>query len=133
MTSSKSYLNLEQEILDRLNLNKSDKYHMICIFFDWKAFNLFLFYMQFFFMKNNFKTYIACYGLRLTKRDDYFLVTFDHFWRNCHFMKQLGQYKKLARAYNQTTKIKFNLSKFVKRPVSTPGYTRKGLLCSKFE
>ncbi len=31
-------------------------------------------------------------------QDDYFWVDFDHFWRELHFLGQLGQYQKLARA-----------------------------------
>ena len=38
----------------------------------------------------------VCHGFRLTKRDDYFRVNFDHFWINHHFIRQLGQYWKSA-------------------------------------
>ena len=35
--------------------------------------------------------YRVCHGFRLTKWDDYFLVNFDHFWIERHFLRQLGQ------------------------------------------
>ncbi len=31
-------------------------------------------------------------------RDNYFWVDFDHFWRELHFLRQLGQHQKLARS-----------------------------------
>jgi len=34
----------------------------------------------------------VCHGFRLTKRDDYFWVDFDHFWIERYFWRQLGQY-----------------------------------------
>ena len=36
-------------------------------------------------------SYRVCHGFRLTKRDDYSRVSLDHFWSECHFMRQLGQ------------------------------------------
>ena len=33
-----------------------------------------------------------CHGFRLTKRDDYFWVNFDHFWIKQYFWRQLGLY-----------------------------------------
>ena len=35
--------------------------------------------------------YRVCHRFRLRKQDDYFRVTFDHFWGRCHFLWQLGQ------------------------------------------
>ena len=35
--------------------------------------------------------YRVCHGFRFTKRDDYFRVTFDHFWSKRHFLRQLEQ------------------------------------------
>ena len=32
-------------------------------------------------------SYRVCHGLRLTNQDDYFRVTFDHFWRERHFFE----------------------------------------------
>jgi len=41
-------------------------------------------------------TYRVCHGFRLKKPDNYFRVSFDHFWSNRHLLRQLGQYRKLA-------------------------------------
>ncbi len=40
--------------------------------------------------------YIVCHGYRLTWRDDYFWITFDHFCSKLHFLRQ----RKLGRSYN---------------------------------
>ncbi len=61
--------------------------------------------------------YRLCHGFRLTKRDDYFWVDFDHFWIKQYFWRQLGQYWNLTRALNWTTIGKFCLPKSAKRSV----------------
>jgi hypothetical protein len=50
--------------------------------------------------------YRVCHRFRLTKRDDYFQVTFDHLWSKQNFLRLLA--RKLAQDQNQTTKSKFN-------------------------
>ena len=61
--------------------------------------------------------YRVCHGFRLTKRDDYFQVNFDHFWSEHHFLRQLGQYWKSAWAYKIWTVTKLSLPKSVKLTV----------------
>jgi len=63
--------------------------------------------------------YRVCHGFRFTTRDDYFWVNFDHFWIERHFMRQLGQYWKSARAYEIQPATKLSLSKSVKLTVSS--------------
>jgi len=36
------------------------------------------------------RSYRVCHGFRLTKRNDYFWVDFDHFWIEHYFWRQLG-------------------------------------------
>ncbi len=54
----------------------------------------------------------VCHGLRLTRRVDYFKVNFDHFWIKNHFLRQLGHYKKLARAKNKSPITKLDCQFF---------------------
>ena len=61
--------------------------------------------------------YRVCHRFRLMKQDDYFRVSFDHFWIKHHIIRQLGQYWKLAQAKNQTSICNFSLPKSVKRSV----------------
>ena len=44
-----------------------------------------------FLIKLIFDLYRVCPRFRLTKRDDYFWVNFDHCWSEYHFLRQLGQ------------------------------------------
>ena len=53
----------------------------------------------------------VCHGFRLTKREDYFWVDFDHFWSKCNFLRQLGQYWKSARANELQISTKLSLPK----------------------
>ena len=68
-------------------------------------------------MKKIIQYYRVCHRFRLTKQADYFQVNFDHFWIEHPFIRQLGQYWKSARAYNQTTICNFSLPKTVQRSV----------------
>jgi len=61
----------------------------------------------------------VCQGFRLTKRDIYFWVNFDHFWIEQYFWRQMGHYWRLARAGNRTTIGKFSLPKSVECSVVT--------------
>ena len=42
---------------------------------------------------SNTQLYRVCHGFRITKQNDYLLVTFDHFWSESHFSRQLGLWK----------------------------------------
>jgi len=53
-----------------------------------------------------------CHRFRLTKRDDYFQVTFCHFWNKCYFWDSWGLLK-LAQASSLTKICKFNQVKRV--------------------
>ena len=35
------------------------------------------------------QNFIPSVSFKLTKQDNYFWVTFDHFWSECHFLRQL--------------------------------------------
>ena len=44
-------------------------------------------------------SYRVCHKFRPTKQDDYFWVTFDHFWIKRHFLKCWIRKKKLSKSF----------------------------------
>jgi len=66
-----------------------------------------------------FYLYRVFQRFRLTLRDDYFWVNFDHFWCEFCFWGSWGSIKDRLEPKNQTTITKFSLSKSVKRSVWT--------------
>lgn len=55
------------------------------------------------------KLFHLCQSFRLANRDDYFRVSYDHFRKEHHFLRQLGQLKKI-RSSLKPKKQKQNLS-----------------------
>ncbi len=64
------------------------------------------------------KEYSEFHGFRSLLACRLFWVDFDHFGSEFNFLRQLGQWRKLAPAENRTAIIKFSFSKCVKHSVS---------------
>jgi len=73
-------------------------------------------------------SYRVCHRFRLTNRDDYFRVDFDHFWIECRFLEAAGVVENIGlslKGLKQATIGKFSLSKSVKRSALIKAVLRK--------
>ena len=69
--------------------------------------------------------YRVCHGFRLTKRDDYFWVTFDHFWSKHHFFEAAGALVEISSSLQSSNHNQVKLAQIREthcRPLSHKNY-----------